>query len=104
MKIKVIITITILRFYYLHVDFRKAPSLAIPEGSAIPKGTEFEIEQVIYTADGTWLRISADIIKRISANETNLSMGWICAEPREGDPNCIPCNTQLFQSLWHKGT
>lgn len=85
------------------IDFRKAPSLVIPEGATIPKGTTFEIEQVIYTADGTWLRVSTATIKTILQDETTLSMGWVCAEPRGDDPNCIPSDTKLFQSLWNKG-
>lgn len=34
----------------------------------------------------------------------NLTTGWVCAEPREMDPCCIPANSQLFISLWNKGT
>ncbi|KNB46852.1 calcium/calmodulin protein kinase [Blastocystis sp. subtype 4] len=83
--------------------FRKAPSLSIPEGATIPKGTEFEVEQVIYTADGTWLRVSLDTVKLILKNDSSsITTGWICAEPREADPFCIPSNSQLFVSLWNK--
>ena len=88
----------------LFVDFRKAPSLSIPEGATIPKGTEFEVEQVIYTADGTWLRVSLETVKQILKNDSSsITTGWICAEPREADPFCIPSNSQLFVSLWNKG-
>lgn len=89
---------------YSSIDCRKAPSLTIPEGPLIPKGTEFEVEQVIYTADGSWLRISLETMKKILKDtQTNMTTGWVCAEPREMDPYCIPANSQLFVSLWNKG-
>ena len=93
----------ILYLLYLWIDFRKAPSLTIPEGALLPKGTEFEVEQVIYTADGSWLRVSIDTIKKICKENMNLTTGWVCAEPREMGPYCIPANSQLFISLWNKG-
>ena len=87
-----------------HPDFRKAPSLSIPEGKAIPRGSEFDVEQVIYTADGPWLRVSLETMKRLLQNETGaLITGWVCAEPREMDPLCVPSDSQLFVSLWNKG-
>ena len=87
-----------------HPDFRKAPSLSIPEGKAIPRGSEFDVEQVIYTADGTWLRVSLETMKRLLQNETGaLITGWVCAEPREMDPLCVPSDSQLLVSLWNKG-
>lgn len=86
-----------------HIGFRKAPSLAIPEGAKIPKGSEFEVEQVIYTADGTWLRVSRKTMSSIlQTNEGLMATGWICAEPREMDPFCIPTSSQLYVSLWDK--
>lgn len=78
--------------------------MSIPEGTTISKGTEFEVEQVIYTADGTWLRVSPETVKQILKDEpSSVTTGWICAEPREADPFCIPSNSQLFVSLWNKG-
>ena len=70
----------------------------------IEKGTEFEVEQVMYTADGSWLRVSVETMKKIVKETTpTMTMGWICAEPREKDPMCIPADAQLFASLWNKG-
>lgn len=83
---------------------RKAPSLAIPEGPAIPKGSRFDVEQIIYTADGTWLRVSAQTLQAVVKDKAAAATtGWVCAEPREMDPFCIPAASQLYVSLWSKG-
>ena len=87
-----------------HAGFRKAPSLAIPEGPAIPRGSRFDVEQIIYTADGTWLRVSAQTLQAVVKDKVAVATtGWICAEPREMDPFCIPAASQLYVSLWSKG-
>lgn len=88
---------------FLRIGFRKAPSLTIPEGAKIPKGSEFDVEQVIYTADGTWLRVSKQTMSTIlKTKEGVMATGWVCAEPREMDPLCIPASSQLFVSLWDR--
>ena len=62
------------------------------------------MEQIIYTADGTWLRVSAQTLAAIVQDKGAVTTtGWICAEPREMDPYCIPSTSQLYVSLWSKG-
>lgn len=61
------------------------------------------MEQVIYTADGTWLRVSKQTMSSIlKTKEGVMATGWVCAEPRDMDPLCIPASSQLFVSLWDR--
>lgn len=62
------------------------------------------MEQIIYTADGTWLRVSAQTLQALVKDAAAVTTtGWICAEPREMDPFCIPATSHLYVSLWSKG-
>lgn len=72
-------------------------------------GTILTAEQVMYTMDGTWLRLSTDCIISLHVHEATtpdykppLHLKWVCAERRNEDPLCIPSNCLLYESLWVK--
>ncbi|KAK8792918.1 hypothetical protein WA158_005082 [Blastocystis sp. Blastoise] len=92
-------------------ELRLAPSLNCNIQDVIQPGTILVADQVVYTVDGTWLRITPECIASIHVHKATTpdyqppyQLKWICAEARSMDPLCIPVDSMLFESLWEKNT
>ncbi|KAK8791025.1 hypothetical protein WA158_005656 [Blastocystis sp. Blastoise] len=92
-------------------ELRYAPSLNIESTEVLQPGTILATEQVVYTIDGTWLRLSNDCIVSLFVSKSKspdykppLNLKWVCAEMRNENPLCVPINCLLYESLWEKDT
>lgn len=78
----------------------KSSSTALPYIQKIPERENREVDKILYTLEGTWLRLAKN--EKNEKNESN----WICAEQIERDPMCIPAGCVLFLSNYprHKSS
>lgn len=67
--------------------FQKSAFVVHSGGKGRSRGeSEFDVEQVIYTADGTWLRVSLETMKRLLQNETGALLTVGCVRNRGNGP------------------